>query len=132
MIIAIDGPAASGKGTLARRVADAMNYAYLDTGLLYRATGAKVLAENADPSDEAVAVHAAENLSANDLGGEELRSEEVGTAASKVAAIPKVREVLLDFQRSLATTRQRVVAALFWMVAILERSFVRRPRSSFI
>ena len=104
MIIAIDGPAASGKGTLARRVADAMNYAYLDTGLLYRATGAKVLAENADPSDEAVAIRAAENLSADDLGGEELRSEEVGTAASKVAAIPKVREVLLDFQRSLAAT----------------------------
>lgn len=103
MIIAIDGPAASGKGTLARRVADAMDYAYLDTGLLYRATGAKVLAANADPEDEAAAVKAAENLTANDLDGEELRSEEVGTAASKVAAIPKVRAVLLDFQRSLAT-----------------------------
>ena len=90
MIIAIDGPAASGKGTLARRVADAMDYAYLDTGLLYRATGAKVLAANADPEDEAAAVKAAENLTANDLDGEELRSE-------------KVRAVLLDFQRSLAT-----------------------------
>ncbi|MHC8491262.1 (d)CMP kinase [Thalassospira sp. SM2505] len=104
MIIAIDGPAASGKGTLARRVADAMDYAYLDTGLLYRATGAKVLAANADPEDETAAVGAAKNLSADDLQGEELRSEEVGTAASKVAAIPRVREVLLDFQRSLATT----------------------------
>jgi CMP/dCMP kinase len=104
MIIAIYGPAASGKGTLARRVADAMDYAYLDTGLLYRATGAKVLAENGDPADEAVAVSAAENLTAADLEDEALRSEEVGTAASKVAAIPRVRAVLLDFQRTLART----------------------------
>ncbi|HBV00239.1 (d)CMP kinase [Thalassospira lucentensis] len=104
MIIAIDGPAASGKGTLARRVADAMNYAYLDTGLLYRATGAKVLAQKADPADEAIAVKVAENLKADDLSGDALRSEKVGTAASKVAAIPKVRAALLDFQRRLATT----------------------------
>lgn len=92
------------RGTLARRVADAMDYAYLDTGLLYRATGAKVLAENGDPADEAVAVSAAENLTAADLEDEALRSEEVGTAASKVAAIPRVRAVLLDFQRTLART----------------------------
>ena len=104
MIIAIDGPAASGKGTLARRVADAMNYAYLDTGLLYRATGAKVLAQKADPADEAIAVKVAENLKADDLSGDALRSEKVGTAASKVAAIPMVRAALLDFQRRLATT----------------------------
>jgi len=104
MIIAIDGPAASGKGTLARRVADAMNYAYLDTGLLYRATGAKVLAQKADPADEEIAVKVAENLNADDLSGDALRSEKVGTAASKVAAIPMVRAALLDFQRRLATT----------------------------
>ena len=104
MIIAIDGPAASGKGTLARRVAEAMDYAYLDTGLLYRATGAKVLGLGLDPSDEATAVRAAEKLNANDLGGDELRSEEVGSAASKVAAIPRVRAVLLDFQRNLASS----------------------------
>ncbi|WP_417824641.1 (d)CMP kinase [Thalassospira lucentensis] len=104
MIIAIDGPAASGKGTLARRVADAMNYAYLDTGLLYRATGAKVLAQKADPADEEIAVKVAENLKADDLSGDALRSEKVGTAASKVAAIPMVRAALLDFQRRLATT----------------------------
>ena len=104
MIIAIDGPAASGKGTLARRVADAMDYAYLDTGLLYRATGAKVLAQNSDPADEEVAVNVAESLTADDLSGDALRSEEVGTAASKVAAIPRVRAALLDFQRRLATT----------------------------
>ncbi|MBR9817047.1 MAG: (d)CMP kinase, partial [Rhodospirillales bacterium] len=104
MIIAIDGPAASGKGTLARRVAAAMDYAYLDTGLLYRATGAKVLALGLDPSDEDVAVGVAEKLGANDLDGQELRSEEVGNAASKVAAIPRVRAVLLDFQRNLASS----------------------------
>ncbi|OSQ31844.1 (d)CMP kinase [Thalassospira sp. MCCC 1A03138] len=104
MIIAIDGPAASGKGTLARRVAGAMDYAYLDTGLLYRATGAKVLALGLDPSDEDVAVGVAEKLGANDLDGQELRSEEVGNAASKVAAIPKVRAVLLAFQRNLASS----------------------------
>jgi len=104
MIIAIDGPAASGKGTLARRVAEAMDYAYLDTGLLYRATGAKVLALGLDPSDEDVAVGVAEKLGANDLDGQELRSEEVGNAASKVAAIPRVRAVLLDFQRNLASS----------------------------
>lgn len=115
MIIAIDGPAASGKGTLARRVAEAMDYAYLDTGLLYRATGAKVLAEGGDPADAAAAVAAAESLSAADLEGEALRSEEVGTAASKVAAIPRVRDVLLDFQRSLATTPPGVSAGRFLM-----------------
>ncbi|OSQ50302.1 (d)CMP kinase [Thalassospira alkalitolerans] len=104
MIIAIDGPAASGKGTLARRVADAMGYAYLDTGLLYRATGAKVLALGLDPSNDDAAITAAEKLVSGDLDGEELRSEEVGSAASKVAAIPKVRAVLLDFQRDLART----------------------------
>lgn len=104
MIIAIDGPAASGKGTLARRVAAAMDYAYLDTGLLYRATGAKVLALGLDPSNEDAAVGMAEKLGADDLESEELRSEEVGSAASKVAAIPKVRAVLLAFQRNLASS----------------------------
>ena len=104
MIIAIDGPAASGKGTLARRVSAAMDYAYLDTGLLYRATGAKVLALGLDPSNEDAAVGVAEKLGADDLESEELRSEEVGSAASKVAAIPKVRAVLLAFQRNLASS----------------------------
>jgi cytidylate kinase len=102
MIIAIDGPAASGKGTLARRVADAMDYAYLDTGLLYRATGRKVLDLGGDPQDVENAVRAASELTAADLDRDDLRSEEVGTAASKVAAIAQVRAVLLDFQRNLA------------------------------
>ncbi|OKH86643.1 (d)CMP kinase [Thalassospira sp. TSL5-1] len=102
MIIAIDGPAASGKGTLARRVAAAMNYAYLDTGLLYRATGAKVLALGGDPDDVDMAVMAAEKLQPEDLENDDLRREDVGNAASRVAAIPKVRAVLLDFQRHLA------------------------------
>ncbi len=102
MIIAIDGPAASGKGTLARRVAAALDYAYLDTGLLYRATGAKVLASGGDPNDADIAVAAAEKLQPEDLENENLRSEDVGSAASRVAAIPQVRAVLLDFQRQLA------------------------------
>jgi cytidylate kinase len=104
MIIAIDGPAASGKGTLARRVAAALDYAYLDTGLLYRATGAKVLAMGGDPDDAAVAVEAAQKLQPGELENEDLRGEDVGTAASRVAAIPQVRAVLLDFQRRLAKT----------------------------
>ena len=104
MIIAIDGPAASGKGTLARRVADAMDYAYLDTGLLYRATGRKVLDLGGDPQDVENAVRAASELTAADLDRDDLRSEDVGTAASKVAAIAQVRAVLLDFQRNLAAT----------------------------
>ncbi|MEQ5778355.1 (d)CMP kinase [Thalassospira sp. NFXS8] len=104
MIIAIDGPAASGKGTLARRVAAALDYAYLDTGLLYRATGAKVLAMGGDPDNAEVAVEAAQNLQPDDLENEDLRGEEVGNAASRVAAIPQVRAVLLDFQRQLAKT----------------------------
>ncbi|AUG55264.1 (d)CMP kinase [Thalassospira marina] len=102
MIIAIDGPAASGKGTLARRVAAAMDYAYLDTGLLYRATGAKVLALGGNPEDVDTAVNAAEQLQPADLENENLRSEDVGNAASRVAAIAQVRAVLLDFQRQLA------------------------------
>ena len=81
-----------------------MDYAYLDTGLLYRATGAKVLALGLDPSNEDAAVGVAEKLGADDLESEELRSEEVGSAASKVAAIPKVRAVLLAFQRNLASS----------------------------
>ena len=104
MIIAIDGPAASGKGTVARRVADALGLAYLDTGLLYRATARAVLDANADPADEIAAKKAAETLTAEALNREDLRSEEVGQAASKIAAIPSVRKALLDFQRQFAAT----------------------------
>lgn len=102
MIIAVDGPAAAGKGTLARRLALALNLAYLDTGALYRAVGLSVLRAGGDPADEAAAVEAAENLDRGILDDPELRGDAAAGAASKVAAIPAVRQVLLAFQRDLA------------------------------
>lgn len=104
MIIAIDGPAAAGKGTLARRLAEHFELALLDTGLLYRAVGLKTLGGGADPSDAEAAVRAARSLSPSDLEGAALRSEEAATAASKVGAIAAVRAVMLEFQRSFART----------------------------
>lgn len=102
MIIAIDGPAAAGKGTLARRVAEALGYAYLDTGSLYRATAKKVLDQQIDPDDEQGCTVVALNLTPTDLTVAGLRSEEVGQAASKVSAISGVRSALLRFQRDFA------------------------------
>ncbi len=102
MIVAVDGPSASGKGTLARRLAAALDFALLDTGLLYRAVGAAVLAAGGDPAAPAVAVAAARNLDAAALDPAPLRGEAVGQAASVVAAIPEVRAALLDHQRRFA------------------------------
>lgn len=98
IVIAIDGPVAAGKGTLARRLAARYGYAYLDTGSLYRAVGSKLLREGGDPAA------AAASLDEADLAAGDLRSETVGLAASKVAAIPAVREALLDYQRRFAAT----------------------------
>ncbi len=106
MIVAVDGPSASGKGTLARRLAAALDFAYLDTGLLYRAVGAAVLAAGGDPADPVAAAAAARDLDpaaldpALDLTP--LRREAVGQAASLVAPIPEVRAALLDHQRRFA------------------------------
>ena len=102
MIIAIDGPAAAGKGTLAKRLAAKLDFAHLDTGSIYRATAKKVLDEGGDPTDETVSADAARRLSAADLAADGLRTEEVGQAASKVSAIPDVRAALLQFQRDFA------------------------------
>jgi len=102
MIIAIDGPAAAGKGTLARRLSTHFGLAFLDTGSLYRAVGAKVLRDKQSPSDAVAAQHAAENLSGEDINAPDLRSEAVGQAASIVSAIPAVRAALLEFQRNFA------------------------------
>ncbi len=93
--VAIDGPAASGKGTIGRAVARHFGFAHLDTGLLYRAVARQVL-EGADP------VAAARALTAADLEAGNLRNAEVAQAASRVAAIPEVRAALLDFQRAFA------------------------------
>ena len=101
MLIAVDGPAAAGKGTLTRKLAEHFDLARLDTGLIYRAVGLKAL-ELGDPSDEKIAVAAAEGLSFSDLDLAGLRDEAAGNAASKVAAIPAVRDILLIFQRNFA------------------------------
>ncbi len=102
MIIAVDGPAAAGKGELTRRLAAHLDLARLDTGLLYRAVGWRVVAQGKDPADEDAALAAAKSLRATHLEEPELRSEAAGSAASKVAAIPAVRAALLDFQRDFA------------------------------
>ncbi len=102
LVIAIDGPAAAGKGTLARRLADAYGLAYLDTGRLYRAVAAAVLHQGADPADPQVAEAAARALQPAALEAPNLRDEAVGNAAAKVATIPAVRAALLDFQREFA------------------------------
>ena len=104
MIIAIDGPAASGKGTLAKKLAQHYGYRHLDTGVIYRAVAHALLEEGADLRDEALAVAAAVELDPETFGNPALKSQKVGEAASVVSAIPRVREVLLDFQRQFAAT----------------------------
>lgn len=101
-IIAIDGPAASGKGTLARRLADAFSFAHLDTGLLYRAVGWSLVSAGIAPDEVGAATQAARTLSPADLDNAALRSDAAAVAASKVAVIPSVREALLAFQRTFA------------------------------
>lgn len=104
MIIAVDGPAAAGKGTLSRNIAEAFDFAHLDTGSIYRATAKKVLDNGIDPEDDAACAEVARNLKPEDLTTDGLRTEAVGQAASKVSAIPDVRAALLDFQRDFANT----------------------------
>ena len=102
LTVAIDGPAAAGKGTLARAVAERLDLAYLDTGKIYRATGMAVIRAGGDPADPAAAEAAARALDPTTLADPALRGEEAGRAASVVAAIPAVRAALLDFQRAFA------------------------------
>jgi cytidylate kinase len=90
--VAIDGPAAAGKGTISRAVAERFGFAHLDTGALYRAVGVK----GGDP------VQAARSLTPADMSREDLRTLEAGQAASRVAVIPEVRAALLEFQRQFA------------------------------
>lgn len=101
-VIAVDGPAASGKGTLARRLARHFGFAFLDTGLLYRAVGSRLLRANQNLGNEAAAIAAAGAVTAGELADPGLRSEAIGQAASAVAKIPGVRQALLDFQRRFA------------------------------
>ena len=101
-VIAVDGPAAAGKGTLARRLADHLGLRYLDSGRLYRAVAAKLLRGGNDPNDAQKAVAAARALTSDDLDNPGLRDESVGRAASVLAPIAEVREVLLAYQRDFA------------------------------
>lgn len=101
-MVAIDGPASAGKGTLARRLAAALGLVHLDTGLLYRATGRLVLDAGGDPGDAAAAEAAAAALTAVDLVRGDLRGPEADRAASVVAAVAGVRAALLAFQRRVA------------------------------
>jgi cytidylate kinase len=109
IVIAVDGPAAAGKGTLARRLAAELGLPYLDTGLLYRAVGRLVLDQGADPRNAALAEAAARALSRSDLDRPDLRGPEADMAASFVAAIPGVRAALLDFQRQFGRTHGAVL-----------------------
>ncbi|MBY0334474.1 MAG: (d)CMP kinase [Acetobacteraceae bacterium] len=99
LIIAVDGPAAAGKGTLARRLAAALGLPHLDTGLLYRAVGRRVLDRGGDPRDPVAAEAEARALRREDLDRTDLRGPAADAASSAVAAIPGVRAALLEFQR---------------------------------
>ena len=101
-VVAIDGPAASGKGTISKAIAAHFGFAHLDTGLLYRAVGAKVLRGD-DPID------VAQTLVAGDLGNPKLRTPEVAQAASRVAVVPEVRAALVAFQRRFAARAEGAV-----------------------
>ncbi|MDE3177632.1 MAG: (d)CMP kinase [Pseudomonadota bacterium] len=102
MIIAIDGPAASGKGTIARRLATHYRLPHLDTGLLYRATAASLLQADKDLRDVEAAVAAARGLGLTEFDEEMLRGAHIGEAASVVAAMPQVRAALIKAQRDFA------------------------------
>jgi cytidylate kinase len=103
MIIAIDGPAASGKGTLAKRLAAHYGYCHLDTGVIYRAVAHALISRGVDLQDEIAAVNAAQTLDPQSFDNPMLKSHEVGSAASIVSAIPAVRAALLEFQRRFAS-----------------------------
>lgn len=102
IVIAVDGPAASGKGTLARKLAAHYGFAYLDTGSLYRAVGHAVTAAGNDPADDAAALAAATSLDLSRIDERAIRTAEAGAAASVVAAKPAVRAAILDLQRNFA------------------------------
>ncbi len=102
IVIAIDGPVAAGKGTIARKLAVELGFAYLDTGSLYRAVAAKLIADGEDPEKGDVATRYAAELVPQDLDRQDLRLEQVGQGASIVAANPGVRQALLALQRHFA------------------------------
>lgn len=100
IVIAVDGTAASGKGTLAKKLAAHFHFAHLDSGALYRLTALAVLEANGDPKNPDDAVSGAQSLDLTMAGDPAIRTDKVGQAASVVAAIPAVRQALFDFQRN--------------------------------
>jgi len=108
-VIAIDGPAASGKGTLARRLAQHFGLPHLDTGLLYRATACALLDEGLPLEDVGAAVSAARGLSLTEFDEGRLRGRDMGEAASVVGAMPPVRAALIDMQRAFAARPEGAV-----------------------
>ena len=104
IVIAVDGTAASGKGTLAKRLAQHFGFAHLDSGALYRLTALAVLGAGGDPANEADAVKGAAAMDLSLAGNSVIRTDSVGKASSQVAAIPAVRAALLAFQRSFLET----------------------------
>ncbi len=109
LVIAIDGPAASGKGTLARRLAEHYGLPHLDTGLLYRAVACALIDEGLPLDDVVAAGAAARGLSLTEFDPERLRSREMGEGSSVVAAIPSVRAALIDMQRRFAARAEGAV-----------------------
>ena len=103
MIIAVDGPLASGKGTIARALAARFQLPYLDTGSLYRATGVAVIDAGLDPGDEGTVADLARTLDINAIDEVRIRTAEAGAMASRVAALPAVRAALFELQRAFAT-----------------------------
>ena len=103
MIIAVDGPAASGKGTIARRLADVYGLHHLDTGLIYRAVAKAVLDAGHSPHDAERAIAVAISLDPTTFDEKSLKAQPITEAASVVAAIPEVRQALMNFQRQFAT-----------------------------
>ena len=102
-VVAIDGPAASGKGTISRAVAERFGFAHLDTGLIYRAVGRKALSEMGPTLDDAeVLARLARELTEADIARDDLRTAAVAQAASKVAVVPEVRAALVEFQQNFA------------------------------
>ena len=98
IVIAVDGPAASGKGTLARRLAAHFGFAHMDSGALYRLTALSVLAVGGDPAREADALRGVHSLDLSRAGDPAIRSDVIGTAASRLAGIPAIRAALHEFQ----------------------------------
>ena len=111
LVVAVDGPAASGKSTLARRLAAALDLPFLDTGLLYRAVARRMLDADEDAGDEAAALRAARALNAAEVTPERLGGEVIGQGASKIAAFVAVRDALLPFQRDFARGGRGAVLA---------------------